>query len=158
MTRNSLFKLISITAVLMLLIAACGDDDDDADATATSPSAGGAPTETRDTGDSGGGENGEDSELAAMGEQLYAEQGCQACHSIDGSQSIGPTWQGLWQHEVPLEDGSTVTADEAYITESIREPNAKVHEGFQEGLMPPYPDMSDENIEAIIAFIQTLSE
>lgn len=151
MTRNSLFKLFSIAAVLMLLVVACGDDDDD-DPTATSPSAGGAPTETRET---DGGENGGD-DLAAMGEQLYSEHGCQACHSTDGSSNIGPTWQGLWMHEVTLDDGSTVTADEEYITESIRDPNAKVVEGFQPNLMPAFPDLPDEDIEAIIAFMQTL--
>ena len=156
MTRNSLFKLFSIAAVLMLLVVACGDDDDDANPTSTSPAEGGAPTETRETDDED--ENGDDNggELAAMGEQLYTEQGCQACHTVDGSTGIGPTWQGLWMSEVTLEDGSTVTADEEYITESIRDPNAKIHEGFQAGLMPPFPDMPDEDIEAIIAFMQTL--
>jgi cytochrome c oxidase subunit 2 len=164
MTRKSLFTVLSVAVVLMLLITACGDDDDDDDdATATSPSAGGAPTETRDAG--GGategeateGENGGgDEELIAQGMELHSSLGCVACHSVDGSSSIGPTWQGLWGKEETLADGSTVTVDEEYIAESIREPNAKVVEGFQEGLMPT-TDVTDEQVDAIVAYIQSIS-
>ena len=90
---------------------------------------------------------------AAAGEAIYEAQ-CASCHTIDGSDGVGPTWQGLWMSEVPLEDGSTVTADEEYITESIQDPSAKVHEGFQP-VMPEF-DLSDEDIANVIAFIQTL--
>lgn len=153
MTRNSLFKLLSIAAILTLLVVGCGDDDDDADPTSTSPSAGGAPTETRESG--GGGGSGEDP-LVAMGEQLYTEQGCAGCHSIDGSDNVGPSWQGLYGREETLDDGTTVTVDEAYIEESIRNPNAAIVDGYQ-GIMPAYDTLTDEQIEAIIAFIQSLS-
>ncbi len=153
MKRNRLFMILSLAAILVLLLAACGDDDD-ADPTATSPSAGGPPTETRATG--GGGTGGGGDELAAMGEEIYNAQGCVGCHSTDGSANVGPTWQGLWGSEVTLEDGSTVTADEDYITNSIRNPNDQVHEGFQP-IMPAYPNLSDEDIAALIAFMQTLS-
>ena len=159
MTRTNLWKLFSIAAVLALLVVACGGDDDD-DPTATSPSAGGAPTATRESsgggGDSGGGENGGDSELIAMGEELYNSQGCAGCHTTDGSGSVGPTWQGLWMSDVPLDDGTTVVGDAEYIEESIVDPNAKIREGFQP-IMPPYDGMSAEEIEAIVAFIESLA-
>jgi len=162
MKRNSLLSFLSIAAVLLLLIAACGDDDDE-DPTATSPSAGGAPTETRAAGDGGetpdeGGEDGENGggDLAAMGEELYTAQGCNACHTTDGSQGVGPTWQGLFGSEVTLEGGETVTADADYIKESITDPTAKVHQGFQP-IMPAFPNLSDEELDAIVAFIESLS-
>ena len=158
MTRTNLWKLFSIAAILALLVVACGGDDDD-DATATSPSAGGAPTATRESsggGDEGGGDEGGDSELIAMGEQLYNEQGCAGCHSTDGSGSVGPTWQGLWMSDVPLDDGSTVVGDADYIEESIVDPGAKIREGFQP-IMPAYDSLSAEQIEAITAFIESLS-
>ncbi len=95
---------------------------------------------------------------AGEGQQLASSLGCTGCHSIDGSASVGPTWQGLYGHEVTLADGSTVTADDAYITESIVDPNAKVVEGFQ-ALMPSFEGrVTDADIAAIIAYIQTLSE
>ena len=93
-----------------------------------------------------------------LGAQLARQMGCAACHSIDGNPSVGPTWQGLFGSERPLSDGSTVTADEAYIRESIMEPNAKVAEGFQAAIMPQdFGDrLSDPEIQAVIEYIKTL--
>ncbi|HMM41973.1 MAG TPA: cytochrome c oxidase subunit II [Thermomicrobiales bacterium] len=93
-----------------------------------------------------------------QGQQLAQTLGCTGCHSIDGSASVGPTWQGLYGHEVTLNDGSTVTADDAYIHESIVNPNAKVVQGFQ-ALMPSFEGrVTDADIQAIIDYIKTLSE
>ncbi len=89
-----------------------------------------------------------------QGEQLVAANGCAACHSIDGKTLTGPTWQGLFGSEVKLVDGSTVVADEAFITESIANPTAKVVEGFQP-TMPVYP-FTPEEIANIVAYIKTL--
>lgn len=91
----------------------------------------------------------------ARGEKLYNELGCKACHSIDGSAGVGPTWKGLWGETVTLTDGTTLIADEAYITESIRNPGAKIVAGFQPGAMPAF-NLSDAEIADLIAFIQTL--
>ncbi|MEX1157536.1 MAG: c-type cytochrome [Thermomicrobiales bacterium] len=95
---------------------------------------------------------------AAAGQQLAAAKGCAGCHTIDGSDGTGPTWQGLFGSEVSLEDGSTVTADEAYITESILDPGAKLHEGFGP-IMPSFAEqLSEDEINQIIAYIETLAE
>ncbi|MCC6673916.1 MAG: c-type cytochrome [Thermomicrobiales bacterium] len=83
---------------------------------------------------------------------------CLACHTIDGSQAVGPTWKGLYGSKVELEDGSTVVADAAYLIESIKDPNAKVVKGFPAGAMPPYGSiLSDENIADLVAYIETLA-
>lgn len=99
-------------------------------------------------------------ELAQRGQQVAQENGCTGCHSIDGSEAIGPTWLGLYNSEVPLADGSTVTADDAYITESVRDPGAKIHDGFPGGVMPAFGEdqVSEDDLAAIIAFIATLEE
>jgi len=94
--------------------------------------------------------------LIDKGKELYSAQGCMGCHTTDGSPSTGPTFKGLFGHEIELEDGTKVVADEAYIKESILDPKAKVHKGFS-AIMPPYK-LSDEEIEAIIAFLKSLSE
>lgn len=88
------------------------------------------------------------------GELLSAANGCQACHSLDGSELIGPTWRGLFGRTETLSDGTTITVDEAYITESIREPQAKLVQGFPP-TMPTYT-FTDEEIANIIAYIKTL--
>ena len=94
-----------------------------------------------------------DDPVAQQGQQLY-QQNCAACHSIDGSAATGPTWKGLYGHDVTLEDGSTVTADDAYIHESIVDPMAKIVQGFPPA-MPPFT-LSDDEINAIIAYMKTL--
>ncbi|HEY9528349.1 MAG TPA: c-type cytochrome, partial [Anaerolineales bacterium] len=67
----------------------------------------------------------------------------------------GPTWFGLFDHEVELTDGSVVVADEAYIHESIKAPQAKIVRGFENQLMPNY-GFTDEQIDDIVAYIKTL--
>jgi len=89
------------------------------------------------------------------GQAAVAANGCAACHSINGAAGIGPTWFGLFGHEVELTDGSLVLADEAYLTESIKAPQAKIVHGFENQLMPTY-GFTDEQIADIVAYIKTL--
>lgn len=91
-----------------------------------------------------------------QGKILATKYGCVGCHSADGSSMTGPTWFGLFGEPAPLADGTTVTADEAYIKESILNPNAKIVEGFPSpSVMPPYT-LNDEEIANLIAYIKTL--
>ena len=71
---------------------------------------------------------------------------------------MGPSWKGLYGHEVPLSDGSTAIADDPYIRESIADPNAMVVEGFPPSVMPANfgSTLSDSDIEAITAYIKEL--
>lgn len=90
--------------------------------------------------------------------KMLASQ-CLACHTIDGKAAVGPTWLGLYGHEVELEDGTTVIADDAYLIESIKDPNAKVVKGFPKGAMPPYGSiLTDQNIADLVAYIRSLAE
>jgi cytochrome c oxidase subunit 2 len=89
------------------------------------------------------------------GEALVSQNGCAACHSITGAAGVGPTWQGVFGSTVGLEGGSSVTADEAYLTESIKSPQAKIVKGFESQKMPTYP-FTDEEIANIVAYIKTL--
>ncbi|MEX2431002.1 MAG: PQQ-binding-like beta-propeller repeat protein [Dehalococcoidia bacterium] len=99
-----------------------------------------------------------DDSLAAQGEQLVQSQGCLGCHSTGGGAMIGPTFQGLYGSQETLQDGSTVQADDAYLRESIVEPNAKVAQGFPSGVMPQgYGSrFSDQEIDAIVEYLKTL--
>jgi mono/diheme cytochrome c family protein len=74
-------------------------------------------------------------QLAARGKVLYTSDGCSACHSISGAAGAGPTFKGLAGSTVTLSDGSTVTADDAYLSRSITEPDAQIVEGYQPGIM-----------------------
>ena len=91
---------------------------------------------------------------ASRGQQLYETSGCKACHSIDGSPLIGPTWRGLFGSTVELADGSFVEADEAYLTQSILDPNSQIVADFQPG-MPQLP-LTELQVKDVIEFIKTL--
>jgi len=90
----------------------------------------------------------------ALGRQLASAKGCVACHTATGTRSTGPTWKGLFGKRETLQDGSQVTVDEAYIRESILNPNAKVVRGFQP-VMPQLP-VTKQEMEALIAYIKSL--
>lgn len=93
-------------------------------------------------------------DLVARGQMLATSNGCFACHSIDGSTLSGPTWKGLFGRVVTLTTGARVTADEAYLRESILNPSAKVVQGFAP-VMPQFR-LSQEEVDALIAYIKTL--
>lgn len=88
--------------------------------------------------------------------KLLSQRLCVSCHSFDGSPGVGPTWKGLFGHEVELSDGKKVVADENYLRESILEPQAKVVKGFQP-VMPSFQgQLTEEQIADIIEFIKSL--
>jgi cytochrome c oxidase subunit 2 len=89
------------------------------------------------------------------GQLIVSANGCAACHSINGAAGIAPTWLGLVGHEVELTNGTVVVADDAYLAESIREPQAKIVAGFETQLMPTY-GFTEDQISDIVAYIKTL--
>src|ERR1700752_3379735 len=94
--------------------------------------------------------------LSASGEKVFAELGCATCHRPDG-QGRGPNLQGLFGKTVQLEDGRTVTADENYIRESILDPGSKVVNGFKP-VMPTFQGLvSEEQLNALVAYVKSLS-
>lgn len=90
------------------------------------------------------------------GQLLYAELGCSACHSLDGSRLVGPSLKGVWDKSEKLADGSSATVDLAYFKESLLDPNAKVVDGFPAAMTPFTGRVDDRGIEALAAYIQTI--
>ncbi|MCA9242906.1 MAG: cytochrome c oxidase subunit II [Phycisphaerales bacterium] len=91
---------------------------------------------------------------ADFGRELWARKGCNQCHSLDGKPGNGPTWKGLWGSQRNFTDGSSTTADENYVLESIRNPGKKLVQGY--GPVMPTLNVSDREIDCLIAFIKTL--
>lgn len=99
-----------------------------------------------------------DEEISAeRGRTVAEDNGCMTCHSTDGSKMTAPTWKGVYGHEVELQDGSTVTADEEYLTESIIAPQEKVVQGFQP-VMASYDYLSDAKVQSLVEYIKSLSD
>ncbi len=91
------------------------------------------------------------------GEQLVVRNACQACHSLDGRDGVGPTFAGLYGSERNFEDGTSAIADEEYLIESIVEPGAKIVEGYQNAMVP-YDFLSESEVLSLVEYIRSLSE
>jgi cytochrome c oxidase subunit 2 len=98
----------------------------------------------------------------ALGKLIVRKNGCLACHSLDGSKLVGPTWKGLFgTKETVITKGKErdVTVDSAYIVNSIYNPNDDIVKGYNKGLMLSYKkELKEEDIGEIIEFLKTLSE
>jgi cytochrome c oxidase subunit 2 len=95
--------------------------------------------------------------LAEEGERVAAERGCLRCHTVDGTAHLGPSWAGLYGTRVSLVGGGSVLVDDAYLTESMMDPLARVHAGFAP-VMPSYLGLlSAGETAAIVEYIHALA-
>ncbi|HEX8897953.1 MAG TPA: c-type cytochrome, partial [Chthoniobacterales bacterium] len=86
--------------------------------------------------------------------RLLEAKDCLTCHSIDGSESIGPTLKGIYGRKVKLKNGTTITADDVYLRESIVKPEAKIVDGFDD--LMPKPDLTEEELNALVEYLEGL--
>jgi cytochrome c oxidase subunit 2 len=94
--------------------------------------------------------------LLQLGKAVYEEKGCSACHSVDGTPGVGPSFKGIWNQTHALAGGGSVKVDEGYVRESIVTPGAKVVAGF-ENVMPPIP-LEERELQGIVSFLRSLKE
>jgi len=96
----------------------------------------------------------------SQGHKILEKNGCIACHSLDGTKMVGPTFKGLYGSTVEVStDGNVhkVTADSAYIKTSIIDPNKDVVTGYTKGLMKSYNHMiTDKDIQQVSEYLKTL--
>ncbi len=93
---------------------------------------------------------------AVAGQQLFQSLGCVSCHGANGEGGRGPALAGLFGRKVFLTNNQTLTADEAYIRESIENPQAKVVTGFSP-IMPTFQgQVTPEQLIQIISYIKSL--
>ena len=102
---------------------------------------------------------------AEEGKRLATMFGCAACHSVGETAmtNVGPSWKGLFgsRRDYVTDKGKkgSLIADEAYIRESILEPNAKKHASYlkSEFAMPSFAGvLSDAQIESLTLYIKSL--
>jgi cytochrome c oxidase subunit 2 len=121
-----------VIATGLVLVAACGGADSDSDR-ALSPA-------------------------ATVGRTTMLRSGCASCHGSNGQGGVGPAFVGLFGSNVTVtdEDGeqSTVTADDAYLDESIRLPARLKVDGFS--LPMPTNRLTDAEIASVIDYIREL--
>jgi cytochrome c oxidase subunit 2 len=93
---------------------------------------------------------------AAAGQQLFQTLGCTSCHGTNGEGGRGPTLAGIFGQKTQLQTGESQTVDEAYIRESITNPQAKLVAGFG-AIMPTFQgQVSEDQLVQLVAFIKSL--
>jgi mono/diheme cytochrome c family protein len=105
-----------------------------------------------------GGGGGGATDPISLGKTAATANGCLACHTIDGKASVGPSWKGIAGASRPLVSGGPATADDAYLKESITNPNAKLVQGFAPNLMPATfgQSLKPEQVDQIVEYIKSL--
>ncbi len=97
----------------------------------------------------------------ALGEQLFLKNSCSVCHGaggsgrIAGAQAPGPKLAGIHDTMRAMVTGESIRADAGYLRESILRPSAHVVAGYSALKMPAFV-MKDEQVEAIVAYVQSL--
>jgi cytochrome c2 len=96
---------------------------------------------------------------AEEGRRIAQTYGCAACHAAEDTTvaKLGPPWKGLYGRERTFATGTVrITADEAYIRESILNPAAKVVSGYEAG-MPSFAGvLTDAQIDSLVLYIKSL--
>jgi len=96
----------------------------------------------------------------ATGKRIMQNIGCFACHSVDGTKLVGPSFKGIWGEEQVVVTGKEtrkIIVDEEYIKRSIYDPNADIVEGYAKGLMVSYQgQLSEDDIASIIEYLKTV--
>ncbi len=84
---------------------------------------------------------------SAEGAQLFEANGCGGCHTLAAAGSTGTTGPDL--------DGALQGKDEAYVEESIVDPNAEVAQGQPPDVMPQTfgTSLSPEEIDALVQYL-----
>ena len=109
-------------------------------------------------------------DIVERGAIWYDTFACASCHSLDGSELVGPSWQGIYERETKLADGTTVIADDEYLRNSILNPNGQIVEGYPPNQMPvnfgdqfaqKQAELAADNIESdiiveLIEYMKTL--
>lgn len=104
-----------------------------------------------------------DTAAAERGAELFQQYGCVNCHNTTSSTpGVGPPLYKLGNRRERLDNGTTVLANEAYIRESILEPDAKTVSGFNRGVMAGAIAAHQgeirqaTNLTALVEFIKSL--
>lgn len=99
----------------------------------------------------------QDGPAADEGTQLFSDLGCSSCHQQADTQ-VAPTLVGIYGEPRLLESGETVVADDEYLHTAIISPQTHIVAGFSP-IMPSFAGrVTEEQLEALITYIQSLGE
>jgi cytochrome c oxidase subunit 2 len=98
----------------------------------------------------GGGGGGGETDGKALFTDAAQPTACASCHTLADASATGTTGPNLDEVVPDLSD--------AELKESIEDPDAKITEGFQPGLMPRYGDsLSPEQVDALVKYLKEVA-
>jgi cytochrome c oxidase subunit II len=101
-------------------------------------------------GGGGGGGGGEEADGKTLFTEAAQPSACKSCHTLADADATGTTGPNLDEVVPDLSD--------AEIKASIEDPDAKITEGFQPGLMPRYGDsLSEEQVDALVKYLKEVA-
>ena len=90
---------------------------------------------------------------AEAGLEILMANGCVACHSLNGTRLVGPSFKGLYmaERDIVLDDGTKkkIIADEDYIKRAIYEPNVEIVDTYPK-VMISYTQTIDEDQKSVV--------
>lgn len=96
--------------------------------------------------------------LWEVGALLHNLKACISCHTVNGAQGTGPTWDNAWGTMVTLSDGSQVLYDENYVRNSVYAPGTQLHQGYANQMTVFTPDsLNERELGAIMAYMMHLN-
>ncbi|HET7624078.1 MAG TPA: cytochrome c oxidase subunit II [Verrucomicrobiae bacterium] len=93
--------------------------------------------------------------LAQQGAQLFRQFGCSGCH-VNSTTVHAPPLEGVFGKPVPLQTGRIVTADAAYIRDSILRPSKDIAAGYTNDMPSFQGHLSEDQLLRLIAYIKSL--
>jgi len=105
-------------------------------------------------------------DMIALGKKIFespAEGNCATCHrpgplAMSLPQAPCPDLRDWWGGVSEMNDGTKVKRDYGYVKESLKNPLAKVVKGYVPGQMILAKPLTDEQINAVIAYMKTFGE
>ncbi len=95
--------------------------------------------------------------IVLEGRRLFHEKGCSGCH-VNSTIVHAPPLEGIFGKQVPLNSGKIVTADEAYIRDSILLPAKQISAGYP-NVMPSYTGhITEAEIMQVISYLKSVGE
>jgi cytochrome c oxidase subunit 2 len=99
-----------------------------------------------------------DTTILKVGEKVFSRKGCNACHTVDGAPSTGPTWKNMFGNKHEYTDGTSDTVTENTLRSDILYSQKRIMKGFPTSMPIFAGQISPLELDAVILYIKSLSE
>jgi cytochrome c oxidase subunit 2 len=88
----------------------------------------------------------------AEGKKVFDSNGCGSCHTLAAANATGKVGPDL--------DDALKGKDDAFIKESVTDPNAEIAQGFSPGIMPQSygSQLTSQQLNDLVAFLKTSTQ